>query len=63
MTTETDSITGLPLPDNAPEGYCVEMFDGSVWLDAGGLITTDYSQRAVFATLADAQAARERALS
>lgn len=60
--TEYDSITGKPLPLNAPEGYCVEMFSGSVWLDADGLVTFDYEKRAVFATIEEAQAAREKAL-
>ena len=39
------------------EGYCVTMFEGSVWLTMDGKITPDYDKRGIWKTWEEAEAA------
>ena len=44
-------------------GYCIEMFEGSVWLTKEGKITPNYDERGIWMTLPEAKAALEAANS
>lgn len=47
----------------SPTGYCIHMFDGSVWLTKDLEVTHDYSARGVWPTLGDAEKAMAEALT
>lgn len=47
---------------NAPDGYCIEMFDESVWLTQDLKITPDYGKRGIWKTFEEAQEAMKEAL-
>lgn len=42
-------------------GYCIDLFDGSLWLMQDGKLTPQYEERGVWATLAEAEEAVEAA--
>lgn len=43
-------------------GYCIDMFDGSVWLRQDLSVTHDYAERGVWPTIEQAEAARTKSM-
>ncbi len=44
-------------------GYCVNLFEGSVWLTQGGEITRNYTERGIWPTFDEAEAALRKAMA
>lgn len=40
----------------SPNGYCIDMFEGSVWLRRDGSVTPNWDERGIWPTLEEAQA-------
>ena len=53
-------FAAMPGSANFP-GYCIDMFEGSVWLTKEGKITPNYDDRGIWMTLPEAEAALEAA--
>lgn len=45
-----------------PDGYCIQMFDNSVWLTKELTVTPNYDERGIWTTESEAEIAMQNAL-